>query len=693
MNALRVLSTVMTDSRDEDEILDLALAALPSLSRGCRGEAVWLDGRWRSVQGVRGRVGPQAQFEAQVRLLGSAGGPIRSPDSGWGWAFPLLSPGGGAGYLVASAPEPPPDHEKSLIQGLVQQTSVALANARLLASERGMRARLSDEQETLRRVATLVARSAPSEEVFAVVAAEAGRLLDADFAVMSRFEPTGTAIVVGAWNRPGLPHPLPRGTRVQYPDRSVHTLVFDTNRPARIEDYGEDGGAAAALARHVEVRSTIGVPITLGDRLWGMIGVASRRVEPLASDSEVWLAGFTELIATAISNTEAQAQLRGIAEEQAALRRVATVVAQSESAEEVFGAVATEVGQLLGVDFTVLSRYEPDGGVIVVGPWAKHDPGRPLPVGIRLEPGGRNMHTLVFQTGSSARIDSYGDATGHAANVARDWGFRSAVGVPIYVEHRLWGVISVGTGDAEPLPADTEARLAEFTELVATALANAQAQTELTASRARIVAAADDTRRRIVRDLHDGAQQRLVSLALQLRATQATVPPEAEGLVTQLDSVADRLIDVMEELRQIALGIHPAILAEGGLRPALKALARRSPVPVRVDVSVEERLPEPVELAAYYVVAEALTNVAKHAHAGAADVEVATEDAVLFVRVTDDGRGGADVSRGTGLVGIADRVGTLGGRVSLRSAFGEGTTLEIELPTFEDVEGAPAPLE
>jgi signal transduction histidine kinase len=233
---------------------------------------------------------------------------------------------------------------------------------------------------------------------------------------------------------------------------------------------------------------------------------------------------------------------------------------------------------------------------------------------------------------------------------------------------------------AGPLPAGTEARLAGFTELAATAIANAEAQAALTASRARIVATADATRRRIERNLHDGAQQRLVSLALNLRTAQATAPPGASEHMHQLDEVATGLDDVLEDLREIARGLHPAILADGGLTPALKTLARRSPIPVRLDIQIDGRLPEPVETAAYYTVAEALTNTAKHARATAADIQVAERDGVLHVRVRDNGRGGAGFSHGSGLVGLKDRAEALGGQLDLHSPPGTGTTLEITLP-------------
>jgi signal transduction histidine kinase len=228
----------------------------------------------------------------------------------------------------------------------------------------------------------------------------------------------------------------------------------------------------------------------------------------------------------------------------------------------------------------------------------------------------------------------------------------------------------------------------KFTELVATAVANAQAEAELTASRARIVATADDTRRRIERDLHDGAQQQLVSIALQLRAAQSAVPPELDDLASQLDRVVGGLTSAFDELREYARGIHPAILAEGGLGPALRALARRSEVPVELDVRMSRRLPAPVEVAAYYVASEALANTAKHAGATVVAVEVEEADGGFRISVRDDGVGGADFEGGSGLVGLKDRVEALGGRISVESPRGAGTTIRVELPLDDDHAGA-----
>ena len=347
-----------------------------------------------------------------------------------------------------------------------------------------------------------------------------------------------------------------------------------------------------------------------------------------------------------------------------------------------FAAVTAEAGRLLVADFAVLVRYDgPQEAITIVGTWTSTGAPAPTPVGGQLPLGGQNVTTLVCRTGQPARID-YDDAiSGVIGQVAtHNWGLRSSVGVPISVEGRLWGVMVVAFTHEGLLPGDTEARLAGFTELVATAVANAQAQAELAASRARIVAVGDAARRRFERNLHDGAQQRLVTLGLGLREAQAAVPPGAEELAQRLEGAVTEVADVLEELGEIARGLHPAVLTDSGLRPALRALARRSAVPVSVDVRVEGRLPEPVEVAAYYAVAEALTNIAKYAGASAAEVEATAREGVLQVWVRDDGRGGADFGRGTGLAGLKDRVEALGGRIFLDSPPGGGTTLQIALP-------------
>jgi signal transduction histidine kinase len=400
--------------------------------------------------------------------------------------------------------------------------------------------------------------------------------------------------------------------------------------------------------------------------------------EALPDDTEARLTDFTELVATAISNTEAVAEVTRLADGQAALRRVATLVAQERPAEEVFAKVAEEVGRLLHVDATAMLRYEADDTATFIAEWSEQEIRFPVGTGVPI--GGENITTRVFRTQRPARIDDLSGASGPPAEVARAVGIRSSAGSPIVVQGRPWGVVIVMSAQLEPLPPETESRIGEFTDLVATAISNLQARTDLAASRRRIVEATDQTRRRFERDLHDGVQQRLVSLTLDLRGAESMALPERADLRAQLSVVGDGLAGVLDDLRELSRGIHPAILSEGGLGPALKALARRSAVPVELDVSVQQRLAERVEVAAYYVVSEALTNAAKHANASHVQVRVEAGNGVLALRIHDDGVGGADPARGSGLIGLSDRVETLGGKIAVSSPAGEGTSLHVELP-------------
>jgi signal transduction histidine kinase len=283
-------------------------------------------------------------------------------------------------------------------------------------------------------------------------------------------------------------------------------------------------------------------------------------------------------------------------------------------------------------------------------------------------------------------MDSYADTSGPTGAAARRVGARSGVATPIFVGGRLWGLMIVASTSGERLPTGAEARLADFVDLVATAIANAESRAEVAESRARVVAAADEARRRIERDLHDGTQQRLVSLSLELRAAETGVPPELRELTAQVSRVADGLAEVVDDLQEIARGIHPAILSKGGLGPALGMLVRRAAVAVELDLDdlrAGRRLPERIEVAAYYIVSEALTNVAKHAHASVVHVQVKADDAFVELSVTDDGIGGADADQGSGLIGLRDRVEALGGRIEIASATGGGTSLLVTIPINE----------
>jgi signal transduction histidine kinase len=475
------------------------------------------------------------------------------------------------------------------------------------------------------------------------------------------------------------------------------STISRTGRPVRIDDYqGVPGRIATFVREELGIRSSIGSPIVVEGRLWGALFVHSKEIDPLPRDTESRLTGFTELVATAIANAENRSELSRLATEQAALRRVATLVARGLPPTEIFAAVAEEIGRLLSIDGTRILRYEADGTATVIAGWSKSvDVPPELEVGARLPLEGESVSTRVFRTGQPARIDNYPKAVGPLSEPLHEAGVRSAAGVPIVVEGRVWGVMTAGSTKPEPLPSEVELRLAEFTELVATAIANAESRSELTASRARIVAASDETRRRVERDLHDGVQQRLVTLGLVLRSAEAELPRELEQVRADLSHVGEGLKAVLDDLREISRGMHSPILSEGGLAPALKSLARRSPIPVALDVHVEGRLADVVEVATYYLVSEVLTNTAKHAQASAVYVDVAQADEVLHISVRDDGVGGADPARGSGLVGLRDRVEALGGTIVFQSAKDEGTMVDVLLPldrtgeASEQVQDAP----
>jgi signal transduction histidine kinase len=387
--------------------------------------------------------------------------------------------------------------------------------------------------------------------------------------------------------------------------------------------------------------------------------------------------------AMGVSLERGRDELAALADEQAALRRVATLVAQGASADDLLAAVASQVGRLLPAEYTLIGRYDDNGTeMTTVGEWSRTGDTSSLPRAVAV--GGRNVIALVWQTGRAARLDADDTAFGLAAPLHQAFANRSRVGVPIRVQKRLWGLVIVASTRGHRLPDDTETRLSRFTELVSTAIADAEAQAELAASRARLVVTADETRRKFERDLHDGAQQRFVTAALRVGKARAAVPPDLPELADELDEAAAELTSAIDELRDFAQGIHPAILAEGGLRPALRKLARQSSVPVELDLRLNGRLPERIEVAAFYVASEALANAAKHGGASRVSLRVETAADRLRMGVEDDGVGGAEFGRGSGLVGLKDRVEALGGRITLQSDQGAGTSLAVELPLREE---------
>jgi signal transduction histidine kinase len=752
-------------------------------------------------------------------------------------------------FAGSTLEQPLPPETEARLASFTELVATAIANA----ESRAALVRLAEEQAALRRVATLVAQGVPPEEVFTAVTGEAGRVLSAETAHLGRYEPDRAVTFVAAWGTaPGVQRV---GSRFRLGGKNVTTLVFDTGRPARVDGYADASGQTGAYARERGVRCSVGTPVLVEGRLWGIMIVGMESGEqPLPPDAEARLASFTELVATALANTDGRAALARLAEEQAALRRMAMLVAQATPPEQVLAAVAEEVGGLLEVDYTVLIRSDPEDMITVVGGWTATGVALPSPAGSRFEVGGRNVSTLTLRTGRPARLDAYVDVTVSIGNTgAHGWGFRSSVGVPISVEGRPWGLILVAYTRDQLLPADTEVRLASFTELVATAIANAESRasvarlaeeqaalrrvatlvaqgvppvevfsavsdevaglfraqagvlrfehegpavffsttfelpdgarwefqpgmasaevyrtgrsaridamdwssargtvgevarrlnivssvaspvvvegrlwgamvvassdellladtedrlenftellataiangesrSELAASRRRIVAASDQARRRIERDLHDGTQQRLVSLGLAARAAEADAAAGRGELRAYLSRIAAGLADAVAELQEFSRGIHPAILSEGGLGPALRTLARRSAIPVDLDVTTTARCSEPVEVAAYYVASEALANAMKHAQASCVEISLASLNGSLLLSVGDDGVGGADPARGSGLAGLTDRVEALGGSIRVRSAAGAGTHITAQLPLeYELAQGA-----
>jgi signal transduction histidine kinase len=544
------------------------------------------------------------------------------------------------------------------------------------ASSREELALLVREQEALRRVATLVARGVSRQRLFATVCEEVGLLLDVDATFMGRYESDETSIGVGGWSLAG--EELPLGTRARLDGENVTARVFRTGRPARLDDYDEASGEVASITRPLGIRSAVGAPIVVDGRPWGAMVATSVTNDPLPAGTEARIAAFTELVATAISNSEARAEIGRLADEQAALRRVATLVARGSPATEVFAVVAREVGELLGAESAWMHRYEDESSATVVATWGPG--GSQLSVGSRFSLEGDSVVALVLRTGRLARFDfdDYSHAAGETGEIARDLGLRSAVGSPIKVGGRLWGAMTAVTSQGEPLPADAGPRIDEFTELVATAIANTEARSELAASRARIVAATDEERRRVVRDLHDGAQQRLVHTVVTLKLARRALETDRDEAPVLLTEALRHAEEATAELRELAHGILPSVLTQGGLRAGVVALASRMPVPVDVGVSVQ-RLPSAVEATAYFIVAESLTNVAKHAHARHAQVTARVTDGALQVQVRDDGVGGAR-SDGSGLLGLADRLGVLDGRLRVDSPADGGTLVAAVIP-------------
>ena len=606
-----------------------------------------------------------SQYRADEEEVLSSGEPLINHEE--------LTPDAEGTTRWLSTTKVPMRNESGGVVGLVGM-SRDITRQKEAEAERG---RLMEEQAALRRVATLVAAGIGPAKLFSAVSEEVARLFKADSAAVARFAPDRSAIVVVGRSH-GLSG-IPVGTQAALGEWPFLTDVIRTGRAARWSD---------------EFYSSVAAPITVGGSLWGVLTASSGR-RGLPIDTEERLEKFGELVATAIANAQSRTELAGsekrareLANEQAALRRVATRVAQGASPDEVFTAVADEVAGIIDIPVVGVNRYESDGTFTIVGiVGANH-----FTVGSRWQVEEAGIAGMILATGRPSRWDDYPTMPGRLGEAVREELLGSTVGVPIVVEGSIWGFMVAAAKPGQPIPADTESRLARFTELVATAVSNATARTDLLTSRARLVSTADETRRRLERDLHDGIQQWLVTLALRAR-TAAGHAAQGESPAQELSALADDLVAVTEELREISRGIHPAILSEAGLDDALAALARRSAIRVDLDVSFQARFDPPVESTVYYVVAELITNAAKHSQASRIAVRGGLLGDSLELAVEDDGIGGADPVRGTGLLGLKDRIDTLGGTISLVSSPGGGTKVRVNLPISSQEADHPRPRE
>jgi signal transduction histidine kinase/uncharacterized protein YoaH (UPF0181 family) len=657
------------------------VATYPAGREGFRAETrLPLDGT--SVPAAVRERGRPARIDDYTDLRGVIAETARAAGIGSSVGVPIVVAGRLWGAIVVSSQDrdPLPPGTESHLLGFSDLVGMAISNANARAEVD----RLAEDQAALRRVATLVAQGVSSEELSDAVSEEVGRLFGADVVGLARYEAGDALTVLGPWTPAGR-RPDVAG-RLSLEGATLARTIRDTARPAREDSWDQLAGSVAEMVRdRLGIRSAVGSPILVGGRVWGALFAATTQRAHMAADTEPRLEAFAELVATSVANAQARAEVERLAQEQAALRRVATMVARESPAEEIFATVAEEVGLLLGGETTVIQRYEPDGDAIVAGGWGTVR--EAFPVGRRLTLDGDSVTDLVYRTARPVRVESYEHAAGSIAADARQWGLRSAVGSPIVVNGRLWGSIVVGSSLAEPMPVDAESRIAQFTELIATAISNVQARSDLAASRARVVAASDETRRQIERDLHDGAQQRLIHIALNLKLATEAIEKEPEALRGLLAEALEHAEQATVDLRELVHGILPPILTHGGLRPAVRALARRMPLPVQTDLDVG-RFPPAIEATAYFVVAEALTNVAKHSGAGVATVVVRVDAGVLEIQVRDDGVGGARAD-GSGLIGLADRVAAVDGRLRIESPANGGTVIAASLPCGRRCADAP----
>ena len=541
-------------------------------------------------------------------------------------------------------------------------------------SEQGRRLaeleRVAEQQAALRRIATLVAAGVSEPELVTAVVSEIGALFGAQRAATLRWD-GDTIRMIGAWSAEGV-EPRAGNEVLAYGGDTITARIVETGSPARI-DSADDLQTEFARKRWAELglQAAIGAPILVDGKIWGVvIASRTRKGDVFPAGVQHHLRDFAALVAQAIVNTEVRRETAALIAEQSALRRVATLVAAGRPKSEVLGAAMAEIESLFGTTSVMFVRWEgvPDEVVVVAASTA---PGcEAVEPGSLYHPASGSPTLTVLETGAASR----------ATETSPERGTVSVVAAPVIANAWLVGALTASRPAETPFPAGAEQPLRSFADLVAQSIANEQAQAELRASRARIVQTADETRRRLERNLHDGAQQRLVSVSLTLRLAASALRSSPDEAAELIASASEGLSVALGELRDLARGLHPTILTEAGLGLALDALAESSTLPVEVANEIDARLPEPVEAALYYLVSESLTNVARHAEATKVLVRARCRDRVAAVEVVDDGVGGAEIAGGSGIRGLADRVDALGGRFGVDSSPGHGTRIWAAIP-------------
>ena len=536
-------------------------------------------------------------------------------------------------------------------------------------------ARAAEEQAALRRVATLVAGGATEAEIAAAVARELGDLFESQAASVLRWD-GDTIRVIGDW-RVGRSEMTAAGRVYAYGGDTITARVVESAAPGRV-DSAADMRTDFGRRRWEELgyEASIGAPILVEGKVWGVVTASrTREGDTFPEGSEQQLGDFAALVAQAIVNAEARREAAALVAEQSALRQIATLVAGGKPHAEVLDAVLSEVGVLFAASTVMLVRRAdlPDE-LLVVGAWSATNTAPDA--GSLFHPRAGSATLRVLETGLAVRSD----------DGSPEQGVGSVIAAPVIVQAVLIGALTASRPVDDAFPAGAEVGLRSFANLAAQSIANERAQAELRASRARIVRAADETRERLERNLHDGAQQRFVSVSVALRMAAAKLPSSPDDARALISGASEELTLALEELRDLARGLHPAVLTTHGLEPALDSLASRVPVPVSVRNEIDGRLPHAVEAAVYYVVSESLANVAKYAHASEVTVHVACVDGIVRMEVADDGVGGAEVGAGSGLLGLADRIEALGGRFGVDSPREEGTRVwaEVDLDTAGD---------